>query len=358
MDKSYSILVINPGSTSTKIAAFKNEKMIFESNIHHQPDKLASFSRTVEQYELRRDNILEALNNHNINVDELDAVVGRGGLLKPLNSGTYSVNDTMMDELRRPGAIDHASNLGVLIANEIAQNTNSSAFTVDPVTVDELEPVARISGLADISRQSRSHALNTKAMSRKAADEMGTSYQNINLVCAHIGGGISVTAHRKGQMIDVVGGVDGGPFSPERAGELPLTDVIDLCFSGLAKDEVKKKLGGKGGLVSYLGTNNAIEVGKRIQKGDAKALLITEAMAYQIAKSIGSMATVLKGDVDTVLLTGGCAYWDTLTDLIKERVNSIAPVRIFPGEHEMIALAQGALRVLRGEEKAKEYHSA
>ena len=356
MDKVFSILAINPGSTSTKISLFENQDVVFESNIHHDADKLAPFPRIVDQYELRRDSIVDLLQANNINIESLDAVVGRGGLLKPLESGTYTVNTTMMDELRQPGAREHASNLGVLIANELAQTANARAFTVDPVAVDELDPIARISGLAEIKRKSLSHALNIKAVSRRAASEMDVRYEDLNLIVAHLGGGISVTAHRKGRMVDVVGGIDSGPFSPERAGSLPITELIDLCYSGIEKNDLKKKLAGKGGLISYLGTNSAIEVSNRIKEGDEEALLVAHAMAYQIAKSIGSMSTVLHGDVDAVLLTGGCAYWNELTDWITERVSKIAPVKVYPGENEMIALAQGALRVLRGVEQAKEYH--
>lgn len=356
MQDNFNILAINPGSTSTKIALFENDAVLFEESIQHGAEELAGFARSVDQYELRRNRILSCLEAKNYNLSNLDAVVGRGGLLKPLESGTYAVNATMLTEMKQPGARDHASNLGVLLADEIAKQANAQAFTVDPVAVDELEPIARISGFVEIERKSLSHALNIKAVARRAAASLGKKYEELNLVVAHLGGGITVTAHNRGRMVDVVGGVDSGPFSPERSGSLPLADLIELCYSGkYTLRELMKKLSGNGGLVSYLGTNSTIEISERIANGDQEALLVAQAMAYQIAKSIGGLSTVLKGDVDGIVLTGGCARWEQLVNWIEDRVKTIAQVMVFPGENEMESLALGALRVLRSEEQAKDY---
>lgn len=355
MSNRFNILAINPGSTSTKISLFENETLQWEEGISHGADSLAPFSRAVDQYELRRDSILECLKKNNYELNSLDAVVGRGGLFRPLESGTYKVNQAMIDEMKQAGTRDHASNLGVLLADEIAGMAQADAYTVDPVAVDELDPVARISGLAEIERKSLSHALNMKAVARLAASAIGKDYQDLNLVIAHLGGGSSVTAHRKGRMVDVVSGVDSGPFSPERAGSLPVADLVELCYSGISKADLKKKLAGKGGLISYLGTNSAIEVNERIAQGDEQAALIARAMAYQIAKSIGCMAAALSGAVDGIVLTGGCAHWKELVGWVSEYVGSIAEVLVYPGENEMVSLTQGTLRVLRGQEQAKNY---
>jgi butyrate kinase len=242
------------------------------------------------------------------------------------------------------------------MAQEIAERAGIPGFTVDPVAVDEFDDIARISGLAEVQRQSLSHALNIKAVARRAAADLGQRYQDLNLVVAHLGGGISVTAHRGGRMVDVNNALDAGPFAPERSGTLPLTDLIELCYSGrFSREGLKKHLVGEGGLVSHLGTNSTIEVEKRIAAGDSKALLVSQAMAYQIAKEIGAMATVLHGQVDAVVLTGGVAHWKGLVEWVCARVAFIAPVMVYPGEDEMLALAEGALRVLRGEEEARSY---
>jgi butyrate kinase len=364
------ILVINPGSTSTKVAAYEfidgDELPLFIQTLRHSAQEIAQYPHIADQYAFRRDAVLQLLNERGISLQSLDAVVGRGGILKPIPSGTYRVNETMLEEMRHPVEREHASNLGCIIANEIAERVGVPAFIVDPVSVDEFQPLARISGLPEIERRSLSHALNLKATCRRAAKDLGKPYQALNLIGVHLGGGISVSAHRKGQMIDVNQALDGtGPFSPERVGGLPIGDVVRMCYSVppyedvcLTYDQMFKKLVGKGGLVAHLGTNDGAEIEKRVQAGDEHARLILEAMAYQIAKEIGLMATVLKGEVHAIVLTGGLAHNDTLNDWIVERTAWIAPVLIYAGEDEMLALAQGAWRVLSGEEDAKTYAQA
>jgi butyrate kinase len=351
------ILVINPGSTSTKVALYEGEVPIFNETLRHSAAELASFAHIPDQYAFRRDCVLSWLKEKGIELSSISATVGRGGLLRPLASGTYRVNEVMRRELLQPGEREHASNLGALIAYDIAAMVSIPAFTVDPVCVDEFDDLARISGLPEIERKSLSHALNIKAVARRAAADLGKPYEELNLIIVHLGGGTSVTAHRRGRMVDVNQALDGtGPFAPERAGGLPVGDVIRMCYSGrYTLEEMLKKVAGRGGLVAHLGTNSSMEVEGRIAQGDQHARLIYEAMAYQTAKEIGGMAAVLKGDVDAIVLTGGVAYSRMLTDWIAERVRFIAPVRIYPGEDEMGALVQGALRVLNGQEEAKEY---
>ena len=350
------VLVVNPGSTSTKVALYENETSVLQETLRYEAAELAPFPHIADQYAFRRDSVLRWLEAHGIALHRLRAVVGRGGLFRPLQSGTYLVNAAMLEEMRSPGPREHAANLGVLISQEIAERAGVPAFTVDPVSVDEFDDIARISGLAEVQRQSLSHALNIKAVARRAAAGLGRQYRDLNMVIVHLGGGISVTAHRRGQMVDVNNALDAGPFSPERSGTLPLTDLIEMCYSGrFTKEALKKHLVGEGGLVSHLGTNSTIEVEKRIAKGDEHARLVSQALAYQVAKEIGAMATVLKGEVDAIVLTGGVARWKELVEWIRERVSFIAPVLVYPGEDEMLALAEGALRVLRGEEEAKTY---
>ncbi|MBC7087092.1 MAG: butyrate kinase [Tissierellales bacterium] len=353
----YRILTINPGSTSTKIAVFEDENQIFEETLRHDVDVIGKFKSIVDQYEFRKEIIINALEKNNIKIQELDAVVGRGGLLKPIESGTYEVNEAMLNDLKQAKYGEHASNLGALISYEIAKSIGKKAYIVDPVVVDELDDVARISGLNLIERRSVLHALNQKAVARRFANETHKKYEDLNLIVTHLGGGVSVGAHRKGRIVEVANALDGdGPFSPERTGGLPVGDLISLCFSGkYTKEEIKKMLVGKGGLVSYLGTNDAREVVKMIQNGDKYAELIFYAMAYQISKEIGACAAVLKGEVDQIILTGGIAHNEIFTNWIKEMVGFIAPITIYPGEDELKALALGGLRVLKDEEKAKEY---
>jgi butyrate kinase len=357
LDKEYRILVINPGSTSTKIGVFDNEMSILEKTIRHETDIINRFENIIEQYEFRKNTILETLDKEGINVSKLSAVCGRGGLLRPIEGGTYAVNDIMLQDLRLGYSGQHASNLGGIIAYEIASGLNIPSYIVDPVVVDELDDIARVSGFSLIERKSIFHALNQKAVARRIAKELGKKYEELNLIVTHMGGGITVGAHKQGRVIDVNNGLHGdGPFSPERAGTVPAGDLVSVCFSGdYYREEIMKKLVGQGGLVGYLGTNDAVKVEQMIDKGDEKAKLIYSAMAYQVAKEIGAAASVLKGKVDAIILTGGLAYGKGFVKEISERINWIADVIVHPGENELQALAEGALRVLRGEEKEKEY---
>ncbi|NLZ49892.1 MAG: butyrate kinase [Clostridiales bacterium] len=353
----YKLLIINPGSTSTKIGVYEDENPIFVETIRHATEEIEKFNSVVDQFEFRKDTILQVLKEKNFDIKELSAVVGRGGLLKPIEGGTYTVNDRMLEDLRAEVRGQHASNLGALIANEIAKDLNIPAYIVDPVVVDELDDVARISGIPEIERTSIFHALNQKAVAKRYAKENGKKYEDINVIVAHLGGGVSVGAHRKGRIVDVNNALDGeGPFSPERSGGVPVGDLVKLCYSGkYTYEEMKKKITGKGGFVAYLGTNNALEVENAALAGDPKAKLLYEAMAYQTAKEIGACAAVLSGQVDAIIITGGIAYGKPMVDPIKERVSFIAPVVVYPGEDELLALAQGAIRVLSGEEEAKIY---
>lgn len=357
MSKVNRILTINPGSTSTKIAVFDDESLVFEKTLRHSSEEIGKYDKIADQFEFRKGVIEDALAEGGVKTSELDAVVGRGGLLKPIKGGTYTVNADMVEDLRVGVSGEHASNLGGIIAKQIGDEVGVPSFIVDPVVVDELQDVARISGMADIERTSIFHALNQKAIARRYAKEVGKSYEDVNLIVAHMGGGISVGAHEKGRVIDVANALDGeGPFSPERSGGLPVGSLIKMCFSGeYTLDDMKKKIKGSAGLVSYLNTNDAREVEEMIEAGNEKAKLVYDAMAYQVAKEIGACAAVLKGNVDAVLLTGGIAYSKSFTKEISERVGFIAEVKVYPGEDEMIALAQGGLRVLNGEEEALVY---
>lgn len=357
MSKNFRLLVINPGSTSTKIAVFDNNNLIYEETLRHTAEALAPFDNIYEQYQFRKDIILASLNQQGINLSKLSAVVGRGGLLRPIESGTYEVSEAMIADLKSGKYGEHASNLGGIIAHEIAAGLNIPAYIVDPVVVDEMLDIARFSGMAEIERKSIFHALNQKAVARRAAKELGEKYENLNIIVAHLGGGISVGAHRQGKVIDVNNALDGeGPFSPERAGGLPVGDVVKMCFSGqYSWDDMKKLLKGKGGLMAYLETNDGREVEKRIKEGDQEAELIYHAMAYQVAKEIGGCAAVLQGKVDGIVLTGGIAYDKTFVSWITEGISFISKVFVYPGEDEMSALSEGGLRVLRKDEKVKKY---
>jgi len=360
--KKYKVLVINPGSTSTAIAVYEGEKEVFFQTVRHSAEELKKYKHLIEQNKFRENVILRLLDENKINIQEFDVIVGRGGVLSPIQSGTYKINQLMLDELRERPRIEHASNLGAQIAYELAQKINVPSFIVDPVAVDELEPIARISGMPEIERESLSHALSVKAAAKRLAKEIGKTYETINLIVVHLGGGITVSAHQNGKMIDVNNASGEGPFSPERTGSLPIQALINICYSGqYSLKEMHKKIMGGGGIVAYLGTNNTLEVEKAISKVDKKAELIYKAMAYQISKCIGEMATVLKGRVDYIVITGNGAgdkgaLGKTFVNWIKERVEFIAPIKIYPGIEEMKALALGAIRVLTGEENAKEYN--
>ena len=353
----FRVLAINPGSTSTKVAIYDNEQLFYEKVVRYSNEELAPFESVIEQYQFRKDGILKILAENNIDIGTLDAVVGRGGLLKPIEGGTYAVNEVMIGDLRLAQRGEHASNLGGIIAAEIAAGLTIPSFIVDPVVVDELADIAKISGLPGYDRISIFHALNQKAVARKISKELGKSYEEANLIIAHMGGGVTVGVHTGGKVVDVNNGLCGeGPFSPERAGGISTGHLIELCLSGkYSPSEVKKLLVGKGGLVGYLGTNDGREVGRMIEAGNEKAKLVYEAMAYQIAKEIAADSAVLSGLVDSIVLTGGLAYDKMLVKLITDRVNFIADVKVVPGENEMSALVEGALRVLSGEEQAKIY---
>ncbi|MDY0235021.1 MAG: butyrate kinase [Gudongella sp.] len=349
------LLTINPGSTSTKVGVYEDEQVVIVKTLDHPVSEIQKFEHVQDQFDFRENVILDFLKANDISLESLDAIVGRGGLLPPVKSGAYKVNELMIDRLKNRPIVEHASNLGAIIAYEIAGKLGIDAYIYDSVAVDELTDIARISGMPIIERLSLSHALNSRAMAHKYADKIGKKYEDLNLIVAHLGGGISVTVHEKGSMTDVSSD-DEGSFSPERSGRVPCNKLIDLCYSGeYDKKAMKKMLRGKGGLSGYLGTVDAREVEKMIEEGDSKAELVYEAMAYQVSKAIGELATVLKGDVDAIILTGGIAYSDMMTNWIKERVSFIAPVEVLAGENELEALAHGILRVLNGQEKARTY---
>lgn len=351
------ILAINPGATSTKIAVYEDEDLLFKRTVEHSGQDLEEFSKVFDQYQYRLDLVLEALKEENVNLDTLAAVVGRGGLLKPLAGGTYRVDEKMLEDLKKAERGEHASNLGAVIAANLADKLNIPAFIVDPVSVDEMEPVARISGLADIERISLSHALNMKAVARKVAAAIGKKYEDVNLVVVHLGTGVSVTPHKKGKMIDVNNAKAEGPFSPDRCGGLPADQLMKLCFSGkYTYDELKEMLISKGGLYSYFGTKDAREVEAMAAGGNQQANIVLDALAYQVSKEIGAMAAVLEGVVDRIVLTGGIAYSKRIVEAITRRVKFIAAIEVVPGEEELESLAFGALRVIRGEEEAAAYY--
>jgi len=352
------ILAINPGSTSTKFAIYFDEECVLNKTIRHSMDELMRYKNVVDQFDFRKGFIIDAMMDEGIEIDSIKFVIGRGGLTYPLESGVYRVNNQMIKHAREGILGQHASNLGPLLADYIAlQIPNAQAFIADPVVTDEMEDVARISGHPEFERLSIFHALNQKATARLHARKTGQKYESMNLIVAHLGGGISVGAHKKGRVVDVNNAFDGeGPFSPERAGTLPAGQLITTCFSGrYSEDQIRRLLVGEGGFVGYLGTNSAKEVEEKAQSGDKKAQLIQEALFYQVAKLIGEMAVVFEGKVDAILLTGGLAYNVDLEKYIKKKAGFIAPVYTYPGEDELEALAMNALRVARNEVEVKEY---
>ncbi|MCR5236501.1 MAG: butyrate kinase [Lachnospiraceae bacterium] len=349
-------LIINPGSTSTKIAVFEDEEMLFDKTLRHSVDEISKYDTIFDQKQFRKDIIMECLKEQDFDIKTLDMVVGRGGLVKPIPGGTYKVSDALIEDLKVGPQGQHASNLGGVLAREIADEIGKPSFIVDPVAVDELQPVARVSGIPDIQRNSIFHPLNQKAMARRYAKENGKRYEDINVIVAHMGGGVSVGAHKKGRVIDVSNALEGdGAFSPERAGGLPVGPLVRLCYSGkYTEKEMYKRLVGGGGFTAYLGSNDMVEITKKAEN-DENARLVLDAFIYQVAKDIGSRAAVLEGKVDAIILTGGIAYGSRVTDAIAKYVDWIAPVVVYPGEDELLALAQGGLRVLNGEEEAKDY---
>lgn len=351
------VLVINPGSTSTKIAVFEGEQEVLNETVRHDSEELGKFDAITEQYDFRSDMIKNILREKGISPDSFDAVIGRGGLLKAVPGGVWAVNSRMIEDLRRGVNGQHASNLGGLIAHEIAAISEAPGLIADPVVVDELQDVARISGHPELPRLSIFHALNQKAVARRAAAEIGKKYEETNFIIAHMGGGISVGVHERGRVIDVNNALNGeGPFSPERSGTLPAGQLVELCFSGkYEKKEIMKMLKGKGGYMAYLGTADGREVEKRVMAGEKEAELVFRAMPYQVAKEIGALATTVGGEIDGIILTGGLAYSERMMSMIRERVSFLGRVFAYPGEGEIEALRDAALRVIRGEEKAQEY---
>jgi len=343
------ILVINPGATSTKVSVFEDENEVFKKTVDHPAAGLAPFERIIDQRGYRKGLILALLAESGYRLSDFSAVCGRGGLLRHIASGTYAVTDRVIHDIEHPLYGEHASNLGPVLAKELADSVGIPAFLVDPVSVDEMDEVARVSGFKGMQRESFFHALNHKSIARKAARQLGKAYEELNLIVAHMGGGVSIAAHKKGRVVDLFNVKDDGSFSMDRGGNLPTNALVNYCFSGKTKDEVKKILGSQAGVYSYLGTRDFREVESRMAAGDEDAALVFEAMAYQHCKDIGAMAAVLRCDVDAIVLTGGIAHSKKLCDAIRGRVGKLAPIMVLAGEEEMRSLAEGALRVLRGE---------
>ncbi len=355
----YKLLIINPGSTSTKIGVFEDETQIMETTLRHSTEEIAKYNSIIDQKDFRKEVILNALKENNIELSSIDGCVGRGGMLKPIPGGTYATSDALIHDLEIGVQGQHASNLGGILAKEIAAEIGDSipSYIVDPVVVDELAPIARYSGHPLLPRVSVFHALNQKAVAKRYAKEAGKNYEDLNLIVVHMGGGVSVGAHKNGKVVDVANALDGdGPFSPERTGGLPSGSLVKLCFSGkYTEAEVKKMISGNGGFNAYLGTNDMRDVLKMANEGNETARAVADAFHYQLCKEIGAMAVVLGGKVDQIILTGGIAYGKETVDTMTAQVSWIADVTVYPGEDELLALAQGGLRVMNGDEKALEY---
>jgi len=356
-ENAFRILTINPGSTSTKYAVYDDEKLIFGKTITHTNEELQQFDGILAQNGYRRDCILRGLAEAGIEPETLDAISGRGGLLKPIESGTYAITPEMLADLQTASAAVHASALGAIIAEDLGKRLQIPTFVVDPIVVDETDRNAKLTGMPGIERRVVFHALNQKAVARRACVKIGKPYENSRLIVAHLGGGITVGAHRYGRVIDVNDALSGeGAFTPERTGNIPAVPLIELCFSGeYTKDELLRKINSCGGMRGYLGTNDLRTVQKMINDGDEFAALVLDSMAYQVSKEIGAMVAVLEGTLDAIILTGGLAHSSRFTGAIKQRVDKLAPIYVFPGEDEMLALMSGALRVLRGEEPVAVY---
>jgi butyrate kinase len=354
----FNILVINPGAGSTRIALFGDAQPVFEENIRHNPEELLRFTRIIDQYQYRMEKIIQILESKKVGLGSLDAVVGRGGPFKPLTSGTYNVNDRLIQDIKSGNyQSEHPSLLGVMIAKEIADKANIPAFFVDPVSVDEFWPLARFSGLKEIPRKALSHALNVRMVAKKAAKELGKPYAECSFIIIHLGTGITVAAHLRGKQVDSSNANEDGPFSPQRTGALPTIPLAKLCCSGKMKfEDIRKKLNRAGGMLSYLGTDDIEEVEKRINAGDKEAEMAYSAMIYGIAKEVGAYSVVLKGNMDAIIITGGIAHSEKFVSALKAWIGFLcSKFLVYPGEGEMEALARGVLRVLRNEETAKDY---
>lgn len=349
-------LIINPGSTSTKIGVFEDETLLFEETLRHSTEEIAQYASIVDQKDFRKNIILDLMKEKDFDIKSLDMIVGRGGMLKPIPGGTYEVTPDLLEDLKIGKQGQHASNLGGILAREIADEIGVKAFIVDPVVVDEMMPAARYSGVPELPRKSVLHALNQKAVAKRYAKENGKKYEELNLIVVHMGGGVSVGAHLNGKIVDVFNALDGdGAFSPERAGGVPTGGLIKMCFSGeYTEKEVYKKIVGNGGLNAYLHTNDMRDVIK-MSETDAYAKEVQDAFVLQVSKDIGSMACVLKGKVDSIIVTGGIAYNQGIVDALKEAAGFIAPFTVYAGEDELLALVQGGLRVMNGEEEAMVY---
>ncbi len=354
---SVKILVINPGSTSTKIGVFEDTTLLFDETLRHSTEEIAKYPTVIDQKDFRKDIIVSFLKEKNFDIKSLNLIVGRGGLLKPIPGGTYEVTDDLIADLKSYVRGEHASNLGGILAREIADEIGVKSYIVDPVVVDEMEEVARLSGIPDVPRTSIFHALNQKAVAKRYAAETGKAYEDLNLIVVHLGGGVSVGPHKNGKVIDIFNALDGdGAFSPERAGSVPSGGLVKLCYSGkYTEKEMMKKLVGNGGFNAYLGTNDMREVNKLVESGDEKAKLVREAFIYNLSKNIGAMAAVLCGKVDQIIVTGGIAYNEWVINELKKYCGWIADFTVYPGEDELLALAQGGLKVYNGEETAKIY---
>ena len=350
-------LIINPGSTSTKIGVFEDETLLFEETLRHSTEEISKYASIVDQKDFRKEIITNLLNEKNFDIKSLNVVVGRGGMLKPIPGGTYAVTDDLLNDLKIGRQGQHASNLGGILAREIADSIGVPSYIVDPVVVDELDTISRYSGVPELPRTSVFHALNQKAVAKRYAKEQGRPYNEMDIIVVHMGGGVSVGAHHNGRIIDVFNALDGdGAFSPERAGAVPSGALIKMCFSGkYTEKEVYKKIVGQGGFNAYCGTNDMRDVEKMADAGDAHAIEVRDAFIMQVAKDIGSMACVLNGKAEAIVVTGGIAYDKAVVNGLKERCEWIAPFTVYPGEDELLALAQGALRVMNGEESVMPY---
>ena len=350
-------LIINPGSTSTKIGVFEDETLLFEETLRHSTEEIGRYATIVDQKDFRKQIILDLLKEKNFDINSLNMVVGRGGMLKPIPGGTYAVSDDLLHDLEIGRQGQHASNLGGILAREIGDSIGVPSYIVDPVVVDELEDISRVSGVPELPRTSVFHALNQKAVAKRYAKEIGKPYNSLNLVVVHMGGGVSVGAHKEGRVIDIFNALDGdGAFSPERAGAVPSGALIKMCFSGkYTEAEVYKKICGNGGFNAYLGTNDMRDVDRMVEEGNKDAALYRDAFIRQVAKDIGSQACVLEGKVEQIIVTGGIAYDKYVVDGLKKACEWIAPFTVYPGEDELLALVQGGLRVINGEEQAMVY---